>query len=122
MVLRIQRMIAADELPTDKDERFRWLTDNFGEPKQVQTIQALRAMRLRDRIHPNDCVAWMYPDPYTFHAYSTANWYFRKMPTWGPLITNHGFLGVIDIRGHLKQATNPRHPDYYRPKGTGDGG
>jgi hypothetical protein len=85
-------------------------------PDPLDTPAVLRALGLRDTIHPADAFAFTYPNRAEFEESAAAN---RDLgnTVHGPWLTEAGVVAVVDIRPQLTAKgggpTDPALPDDY---------
>lgn len=84
----------------------------------LSTVGAAAALRLagkRAEIHPNDVVALIYPSREYFEASAARDRENHHNDVIGPLVTEMGLLGIVDMRRQLResgwQVTDPSLPD-----------
>jgi hypothetical protein len=95
-------------------------------PGQAAAAAVLRALGLRDRIHPRDAYAFTYRDQAAAGAWQHATWTRHATPALGTCVTEGGgVIGVYDLRGPQAAAardaggswqfTDPALPDDWTP-------
>lgn len=100
------------DLPDDRDERRKLLTERYGIPKRIHAGEPLRALGIREQVHPSDVIAYVYRSISAFDAYSQANQQFNDFPSYGPLIVSPTeVIGVLDYRSALPLLTDPACSD-----------
>jgi hypothetical protein len=83
------------------------------------TATALRLLGVRDRIHPNDAVAFVYRDQAAADAFAASNAAHCDLPSLGTVPVDGGVLGALDLRPALARGglpgTAPARPDNWKP-------
>lgn len=78
----------------------------------------LRALGLRDRIHPADAFAFLYPSREYFEASAKRDRENHGNEVHGPVETEMGIVGVVSIAPQLRargiDPTDPELPDDHR--------
>jgi hypothetical protein len=86
--------------------------------QRADTPAGLRLAGLREVIHPDDAVAFLYPDRRFFEESAAADRALGNQ-VYGPWPTEAGLLGIVDVRPQLSLAscplTNPALPDRTEP-------
>jgi hypothetical protein len=82
---------------------------------RTDTAQALRDHGLRDQIHPDDAVAFIYPSREVFEASAKRDREIHGNDVHGPFETEAGLVGIVDMRPQFRgtgvTATDPGLPD-----------
>lgn len=113
----------ANDLPEDREERRKLLTEKYGLPRRIHAGDPLRALDLRDTIHPSDVIAFVYPSLEAYNVYQQANQRFNSFATYGPLIVSPTeIIGVLDYRSVLPILTDPACSDDTPSASAGPGG
>lgn len=86
-----------------------------GKAERTDTAAALRLAGLREKIHPRDAVAFIYPGRAYFDASARRDREIHRNDVHGPFETADGLLGIVDIRPAVREAgilaTDPAMPD-----------
>jgi len=105
--------------PTAKE-----LRERYGKPPSADCGAALRALGLREYIHPADAKAFLYPSREAADAFAAGNLRHHGHPDLGSYETPEGIVGLTDLRPALAEAAgvtaDPRLPDD-APKPYGSG-
>lgn len=107
------------------DENGNLICGQCGQPwdahqhaQEADTPAALRMTGLRDLIHPDDAMAYLYPSEEYFKVSAAADRELGNL-VHGPLVTEMGLLGIVDVRPQLQaagcQPTDPALPDRREP-------
>jgi hypothetical protein len=95
----------------EHQERRDRLVARYGKPEMVSAAEALRALGKRDEIHPDDVCAFLHRSQEAFAAFAESNRTHNGLETYGPLVTDAGVIGVVDLRSQLPVPTDPALPD-----------
>lgn len=83
--------------------------------RQLDSARVLRAVGLRDQIHPQDAVCFTFPDRATFEASAKRDREIHGNDVHGPYETEGGVIGVVDMRPQLRRIgglpADPAEPD-----------
>jgi hypothetical protein len=84
----------------------------------MQAGTALRVIGERRNVHPRDVVAFLHGSQEHAQMYVDANQERWGHPSWGPVLTESGWLEVVDLRPALAlhdiEPTDPALPDAWR--------
>ncbi len=91
----------------------------YGRPAVRRGSQAgdvLRALRLRDSLHPRDCVVGVYPSMEAAEAFAAANREHWGHEVIGPAVANGDVVDVVDLRPSMAKLSgwaqiDPALPD-----------
>jgi hypothetical protein len=83
--------------------------------RQLDSARVLRALGLRDQIHPRDAACFAYPSAQVFEESAKRDREIHGNDVLGPFETEGGLVGVVDIRPQLRShgvpVTDPAGPD-----------
>ena len=84
---------------------------------RTDTAAALRLAGKRGEIHPDDAVAFIYPDRAYFDAAAQRDREIHHNEVIGPFDTPEGLMGIVDLRPQLAlsgdRIADPALPDDY---------
>lgn len=83
---------------------------------RTDTAAALRLVGLRDTIHPDDAIAFIYPDREYFEASASRGREIHHNLVHGPYETPEGLMAIVDMTPQLREmsgiaVTDPALPD-----------
>lgn len=99
----------------DRRMRGETLRARYGQPTAVPSKKVgglLRALGVRDQLHPRDCWACSYPSWEAAEAFAAANREHYGHDVIGPAVVGEDVVCVIDLRKSIRELAKDTTPDW----------